>query len=523
MMIDKNKIAFEIVRPIENDGRLIMNWRNDPTTLAMSYHDQPKTWDTFWDEFCFDYFSVPELTPLFVLYDGIRVAFLRFRLVENIVSFERKSCEISINVSSEHRGKGIGTLALTEVKEWVKYQGIDDIYAEVKDCNKASHRVFSAAGYKDMGASTHTVSDTGKTFQIRRYRAKLTPEKSVVDKVFVIAEAGSNWRMGSPRRDHAMARSLIEVAAEAGVDAIKFQTYRPETIYVHNAGQSDYLAEAGIQEDISTMFADLSMPYDMIQELAQYCKECEIEFMSTPFSEKDFKVVDPYVRIHKIASYEISHIRLIELVAKSGKPTIISTGAANEEEINWAVRTFYRFGGDDLTLLQCTAKYPPDHESMNLNVIKWLQNHFHVKAGLSDHSRDPLVAPIAAVALGAKVIEKHFTLSNKLPGPDHFFAVLPNELKEMVTAIRVAEKMRGSGVKTVQDSEKELRSFARRGVQALHNIKVGEILSEGKNVAILRPGNQELGIHPKFLIDMEGKKSTRVIQAGSGIKHGDWG
>ncbi|MEC7840514.1 MAG: GNAT family N-acetyltransferase [Chlamydiota bacterium] len=521
-MTSNRKITYEIVRPIEDHARVIMDWRNDPVTLAMSYHDQPKVWNAFWEEFRFEYFSIPELPSLFVICEGKRIGLLRFKPVESLTSLERKSCEISINIASEYRAKGLGTLALTEVCDWLMQQGIDDVYAEVKENNTASHKLFTAAGYQELEKQTRTVNDTGKTFAISVYIKKLAAEKTTQDQVFIIAEAGSNWRMGSTRRDHAMAKSLIDVAIEAGVDAVKFQTYRPETIYVHNAGQSNYLAEAGIQEDISSIFSDLAMPYDMIHELADYCKKGGVEFMSTPFSENDFNAVDPYVRRHKIASYEISHIRLIELVAKSGKPAIFSTGAADEEDISWAVRTFFQNGGRDLTLLQCTAKYPAEPESMNLDVVRWIQSHYHVNAGLSDHSRHPIIGPVSAVALGASVIEKHFTLSNKLPGPDHFFAILPHELKEMVEAIRLAERMRGSGVKIVQEPENELRLFARRGVQALHAIKAGDLLSEGKNLAILRPGNQELGVHPKFLVEIEGKKATCDIKAGSGIKHGDW-
>jgi len=341
-------------------------------------------------------------------------------------------------------------------------------------------------------------------------------------KVYIIAEAGSNWRAGTPQRDMRQARALIEVAAGAGADAVKFQTYRAETVYVPNAGDSDYLSGAGIKESIIDIFEDLSMPYEMIPELVKYCEECGIDFMSTPFSIADAEAVDPFVKVHKIASYEISHVRLIEFVARSGKPLILSTGAATNEEIEWAVGYFRERGGKELTLMQCTAKYPAPLSTLNLKAIPGLAERFGVPAGLSDHSRDPLTGPVGAVALGAVAIEKHFTLDNRLPGPDHAFAITPPELKQMVDAIRKMEKALGSGEKVVQDDEIELRHYAQRGVQATREISKSEVLSEGVNIDILRPGRQRRGVHPRRLKEIEGKKAARRIPLGDGIQDGDF-
>lgn len=342
------------------------------------------------------------------------------------------------------------------------------------------------------------------------------------DRVFIIAEAGSNWRVGSPARDQAMARALIDVAVEAGADAVKFQTYRPETVYVANAGQSEYLANAGITEDISAIFADLAMPYEMIPILAEYAREQGILFMSTPFSAADFAAVDPYVDVHKIASYEISHPRLIELAARTGKPLVQSTGGASPEDILWAVETFRANGGTVLALLQCTAHYPASFEALNLRVIPELARTYGVIPGFSDHSRDPTAAPIAAVALGARVVEKHYTLHNRLPGPDHSFAITPPELTRMVEQIRYVEAALGDGVKRVLPEEEELRDYAQRAIQALCPIAEGGKLLEGKNIAILRAGVQRKGVHPRMLPDIVGRKATRAIDAGDGIRSGDW-
>lgn len=342
------------------------------------------------------------------------------------------------------------------------------------------------------------------------------------DHVFVIAEAGSNWRAGTPARDLAMARALVDVASEAGADAVKFQTYRPETVYVANAGRSDYLSDAGITEDITAIFADLAMPYEMIPVLADYAREQGIQFMSTPFSAADFAAVDPYVDVHKIASYEISHTRLIEMAARSGKPLIQSTGGASPADIQWAVETFRANGGTELVLLQCTAHYPASFDALNLRAIPELARTYDVTAGFSDHSRDPIAAPLAAVALGARVVEKHYTLHNRLPGPDHAFAITPPELTRMIEQIRHVEAALGDGIKRVLPEEEELRDFAQRSIQALEEIGEGDELLEGKNIGIMRSGVQRKGLHPQALPGIEGRRATRAIAAGDGIRAGDW-
>ncbi|MBN9378216.1 MAG: spore coat polysaccharide biosynthesis protein spsE [Chlamydiales bacterium 38-26] len=518
--MDAKRIRFELVRPIEEDAIQIMEWRNDPETLRMSVHTQPKMWESFCSEFMHQYFLWPLLPPLFILSDRQRVAFVSFKPVEHPEQrHDRRCIEISINVAPEFRGLGWGLESLKATMEWAQKQGIDDIYAKVKIENLASQKAFTAAGYEAL-EDGKIEDDTGKITPVHRYIARLTPLKH--PGVFIIAEAGSNWRMGSQERDWEMSKTLIDLAAEAGADAIKFQVFRPETIYVSNAGKSQYLSDAGIEKEMQEIFSDLAMPYELIPDLAAYCKKAGIEFMATPFSKSDFLAIDPYVKRHKIASYEIGHLRLIEWIARTGKPTYLSTGAANEEEIAWAHDIFYQQGGKELTLLQCTAKYPAEPDSMNLHAIRWLKDRFKCEVGLSDHSQHPYNAPIAAVALGARVIEKHFTLHSNLPGPDHAFAVNPQELKEMISAIRRTEQMLGSWVKTIHSSEQELRLFARRGIQALRPIHPGEILQEGVNIDILRPGQQILGLHPKYLLQMEGKKATRHLELGEGLQMGDW-
>lgn len=333
--------------------------------------------------------------------------------------------------------------------------------------------------------------------------------------VFVIAEAGSNWRMGTQERDIIMAGRLVDAAVQAGADAVKFQTFRSRTTYVSDAGS---IALEGVGESsINSVFDDLEMPYELIPRIAEYSAQAGIEFMSTPFSVDDANAVDPFVRRHKIASYEINHVRLIEHMAQTGKPLIMSTGAATEEDVAFGLDTVRAAGAVDITLMQCTARYPAPPDSMNIAAIPYLGERFDVPVGLSDHSRDPIVGPVAAVALGAVAIEKHFTIDRRLPGPDHPFALEPDELTAMICAIRLAEAVVGEGGKPIQEAEEDLRIFAVRAIQAVRDIAPGELLIEGENIDVLRPGRRTRGLHPRQLGSLRGRQSSRAIRAGDGI------
>ncbi|MCC7016344.1 MAG: GNAT family N-acetyltransferase [Rhodospirillales bacterium] len=515
-------ISFESCLPIEAHAREVMAWRNDPETLANSYHRSPKAWDSFWPEFRDAYFAHDCFPPpVFALEDGKRCGFLRFQRVIHPGGLAGATVDISINVAPGARGRGLGVRVLQAVRDQLAAQGVDSVQAEVREENKASHKTFVAAGFTALGPARKRVPDTGEECAIVRYVAELTSAFWRRGRVCVVAEAGSNWRMGTAKRDLAMARALIDVAGEAGADAVKFQTYRPETVYVANAGQSSYLSEAGIKDNIRDIFADLAMPYEMVPELADYCRRHGLAFMSTPFSPDDFAAIDPYVKVHKIASYEISHPHLIELAARSGKPVLMSTGASGESDIAWAVDLFRANGGKDLCLMQCTAKYPAAVDALNLLAIPSLRRRFRMSVGLSDHSRAPSLAPTMAVALGARAIEKHYTLDNRLPGPDHSFALTPGELKRLIREVRMAEQALGDGVKRVQAAEEELAAYARRGLQATRAIAKGEVLRENENFAILRPGQQTLGAHPRHLARFAGRKARRAIKAGEGLQLDD--
>ena len=337
-------------------------------------------------------------------------------------------------------------------------------------------------------------------------------------RVFVIAEAGSNWKAGSYNEDIKRATKLIGIASECGADAVKFQTFRTNTVYVPNAGNSDYLKKSGIKKSINKIFENAEMPYEMLKELSEYCDKKDIQFMSTPFSVEDAKAINPHVKVHKVASYEINHVRLLEYLAKTRKPIILSTGASNYDEIDFAVNLLKKHHVNEYALLQCTTKYPAPLESLNLSTIPEMEKRYKISIGLSDHSLDPIIGPIIAVGLGAKIIEKHFTLDKNLAGPDHKFALNPVELKKMIQSIRSAEKTFGDGKKRVLDVEIELRDFAVRRIQATKDIKKGERFKEGYNMDVLRPGNRTKGADSRFLLKINGKKSKRSIKSGDGVR-----
>jgi len=335
---------------------------------------------------------------------------------------------------------------------------------------------------------------------------------------FVIAEAGSNWKAGTYEDDTLQAQKLIEIASKSGADAVKFQTFQSKSVYVPNAGNVGYLSNKENLKNINEIFEELSMPYEMIQQLEKTCKKHNIIFMSTPFSVEDAKHVDPYVRIHKVASFEINHIKLLEFLANTKKPVLISTGASTYEEIDFAVDLMRSENSGPIGLLQCTSKYPTSFDALNVSVIPKLKERYNVAVGLSDHSVDNLIAPLVAVGLGATIIEKHFTINRNMPGPDHSFSLNPQELFEMVDTIRKAERAKGDGNKVILNEERELKNFAKRSIQAIKSISEGDIFELGKNIDILRPGNRTRGAEPRFLSNIIGKKSNRVINISEGVQ-----
>lgn len=329
---------------------------------------------------------------------------------------------------------------------------------------------------------------------------------------FVIAEAGSNHN-----GDLETAKELIDVAVEAGADAVKFQTFRAEDMYVQDSGEVEYLDD---DRSIYDIIESMEMPREWIPELHAYCVERGICFLSTPFDEQSAELLSEYVPAWKVASYTSSHHPFLQKLADTDKPVIMSTGAHELDEVRESVNVLKNAGASGLALLQCVAAYPTPIEEINVRVVETLADEFGVPTGLSDHTLSPVTAPAAAVALGASVVEKHFTLNKTMEGPDHEFALEPDELSKMVAAIRDTEAALGAGEKSVLSVESELHDKARRAVHAVADIKAGDEFTK-KNINVLRPGRQDAGLHPKHYNELLGKTAARDIQQSVGIQWDD--
>lgn len=329
---------------------------------------------------------------------------------------------------------------------------------------------------------------------------------------FIVAEAGSNHN-GS----YDSALKLIDAARTAGVDAVKFQTFRADKLYPKKGGTADYLKT---DKPIYEIIREMEMPYEWIPKLAAYCRQKGVLFFSAPFDEHSVDVLEPHVPVFKVASYESTHLPLLRHIARKGKPIILSTGATTLEEIDEAIATIRAEGNEDIILMNCVAAYPAPVEDSNLLTIPALQQRLGIPVGISDHTRDHRVVPIASVAVGGNIIEKTFTLSNRLPGPDHAYSVEPPELAEMVRLMRDAQKALGDGKKRIMPSEKELRDFARRSVLSIRDIQKGEAFSR-ENIAVLRQGKIPRGAHPRYFEKLLGRKARRGIPAWTGIQESD--
>ena len=326
---------------------------------------------------------------------------------------------------------------------------------------------------------------------------------------FIIAEAGSNFRISEdPKINFKQALKLIDIAADAKADAVKFQLYRAQKLYLKNSGNADYI---GKEKSIFDIIKEMELPHEWLPRLKEKCDKRKIIFLCSPFDEESADQLEKVdMPAYKIASYCITHEPLLRHIAKKGKPIIMSTGASTEKEIRRAVEIIEQEGNYRYCLMQCTTKYPAPMETINLRTIPSLMKKFGVPVGLSDHSRIPHVAPLGAVALGAKLIEKHYTTDNGLPGPDHGFAILPHELENMVKDIRNLEKALGNETKGILKEEMELYDFARSYIYAKRNIKKGEVYSPA-NIIVLRKGKREKGLEPSYYKYVLGKKAAKNV------------
>lgn len=320
----------------------------------------------------------------------------------------------------------------------------------------------------------------------------------------IIAEAGVNHN-GSIE----LAKKLVDEAVSAGVDIIKFQTFKSEKLVSKSARQAEYQQRNIGKKDEGqlAMLKKLELSEDDHYDLINYCKERNIQFFSTAFDLESVEFLHKLgLGLWKIPSGEISNYPYLKLIASYGEPVILSTGMCELADIEAALNVLTTNGldKDKITILHCNTEYPTPMQDVNLKAMNEIAERFGVKVGYSDHTKG-IEVPIAAVALGASIIEKHFTLDRNMEGPDHKASLEPDELKQMVTAIRNIELAIGNGHKTVSDSERKNIEIARKSLVAACNIKKGDTLT-AENVAVKRPGN---GINPMRWNEVIGTKAIR--------------
>jgi pseudaminic acid synthase len=329
--------------------------------------------------------------------------------------------------------------------------------------------------------------------------------------VYVIAEMSANHN-----QDYEQAAAIVRAAKAAGADAIKLQTYTPDTMTIDSSAPLFQIGKGTIWEgrNLHDLYGEAFTPWDWQPKLKRLAEELGLHCFSTPFDASAVEFLERMqVPAHKIASFELVDLPLIRRVAATGKPTIMSTGMASLAEIDDAVRAFREAGGTQLALLKCTSAYPSPPEEMNLRTIPHLAEAFQVPAGLSDHTLD-IVVPVAAVALGACIVEKHFTLSRAQPGPDSPFSLEPAEFKAMVDAIRTTERALGH-VNYAMTAKEEASRVFRRSLFVVEDVKAGEVLDASK-VRCIRPG---YGLAPKHLESILGRRAARDIARGTPV---DW-
>ncbi len=319
-------------------------------------------------------------------------------------------------------------------------------------------------------------------------------------KTLIIAEAGVNHN-GSLE----IAKQLVRTAKECGADIVKFQTAKLDSLVSKFAEMADYQkANTGKVESQKEMLSKLLLTFDEFTELAEYCKEIGIMFLSTPFDIESIHFLNDMQEIWKIPSGEITNYPYLVEIAKTGKKIILSTGMSEMKEIRAAVELLKENGANDITILHCTTEYPAPLNEVNLNVMTTLKKEFGCKVGYSDHTKGIEVS-FAAVAMGAEVIEKHFTLDRIMEGPDHKASLEPDELKALVDGIRNIELAKGSFEKAPTESELKNRSVARKSIVAAKNISDGEVFTE-ENLTTKRPGS---GISPMRWNEVIGTTAKR--------------
>ncbi len=319
--------------------------------------------------------------------------------------------------------------------------------------------------------------------------------------VKIIAEAGVNHN-GSLE----LAKQMVDAAKEAGADYIKFQTFIPKKLVSKFAEKADYQKETtGSGESQLEMLEKLALTQNDFIELNRYCREKQTGFLSTPFELDSIDFLNSFnMDFWKLPSGEITNLPYLEKIGRTKKPVVMSTGMSSLQEVKDAVEALRKAGTEEITLLHCNTQYPTPVQDVNLRAMQTLEKELHLPVGYSDHTKG-IEIPVAAVAMNAQVIEKHFTLDRSMEGPDHKASLEPEELKAMVQAVRNVEQALGNGRKEPSPSERGNISIVRKSIVAKCSIKKGDAFTE-ENLTVKRPGN---GISPMRWHEMIGKQAKR--------------
>jgi N-acetylneuraminate synthase len=324
---------------------------------------------------------------------------------------------------------------------------------------------------------------------------------------YVIAEMSANH---GQQFDESM--KIVRAAKECGADAVKLQTYLPDTMTIACEREEFRISGGTIWDgrNLHDLYGEAYTPWDWQPKLKKLAEDLGMDCFSSAFDSTAVDFLEEMdVPAHKIASFELVDIPLIQKMARTGKPLIMSTGMATVEEIDEALQSARYAGATQIVLLKCTSAYPAPPEEMNLRTIPEMQRRFNVPVGLSDHTMG-IAVPVAAVALGACIIEKHLTLSRSVPGPDSAFSLEPQEFRAMLDAVRIAEKALGEVHFGLSEKEKASRAF-RRSLFVVEDVRQGEVFT-AENVRSIRPGN---GLHTRHLNDVLGKSAAQGIKRGT--------
>ena len=478
----------EVIKAEWKDCRKLYELASKEDIRSASFHPEKIEYQTH--EKWFEKILESENEIIYILLiNEVFAGQLRFSLISDY-------CTIGISLNEKARGKNNAVFlfnkAYVELRK--KNKNIKQIKAFIKNENIRSQKYFKKIGFNFY-----------KKTKINNFDA----QEWVFDigKVFIVAELSANHN-----HDIQLAKKSIEEIKNTGADAVKIQTYTADTITIDCDNEYFQIKQGTLWDgrNLYDLYKEAYTPWEWHKELKEYAESIGLVFFSSPF---DFTAVDFLeeldVPIFKIASFEITDLPLIEYTAAKGKPMIISTGIATINEIQLAVDICRKVGNNDITLLQCTSSYPTPIENANLSMIPSLSKTFNVKAGLSDHTIGS-VAAVAAVALGACMVEKHFIFDRSKGGPDAEFSMEPIEFKKMVDDIRTVEKALGKVDYSMTGEKIKSRKFS-RSLFVVKNVKKGEPFTND-NLRSIRPGN---GIAPKYINDLIGKRARYNISAGT--------